>query len=265
MFKQKKEYNLDIIRGETLYDDGKHKFIWLGWEEKDEDGLVQVNQYLIDNDGTGILLDPGGIHVFPRVVANISRYIDLERIKYIFFSHQDPDVSSGIALWLSVTNAKIYISKWWVRFLPHYGMFDMSSIVPIEDNGGRINLPSGDSFELIPAHFLHSVANFHVYDRRAKILFTGDLGAAIFPPDKRYPFVTDFNSHLKIMEGFHKRYMASNQVCRKYVEIVSKFQIDIIAPQHGAIFNKKEDVKKFFDWFSNLKCGVDIIDDLYRG
>lgn len=257
--------NVDIVKGEVLYDDGKHKFIWLGWEEREEEGLVQVNQYLIENNGVGVLLDPGGIHVFPRVVANISRYIELDKIKHIFYSHQDPDVSSGIALWLSVTNAKIYISKWWVRFLPHYGMFDMSSIVAIDDNGAKINLPTGDTLEIIPAHFLHSVANFHVYDSRSKILFTGDLGAAIFPKGGRYAFVKDFNSHLKLMEAFHKRYMASNSVCRKYVNMMSKYQINMIAPQHGAIFNKKEDVKSFFDWFSNLKCGVDTIEDIYRG
>ena len=29
----------------------------------------------------------------------------------------------------------------------------------------------------LPAHFLHSVGNFHIYDPIAKILYTGDLGA----------------------------------------------------------------------------------------
>lgn len=264
-FSRTKIHNFDIVKGETLYDDGNHKFIWLGWEEHEEEGLIQVNQYLIENNGVGALLDPGGIHVFPRVVANISRYIDLDRIKYIFYSHQDPDVSSGIALWLSVTNAKVYISKWWVRFLPHYGMFDMSMIEPVDEGGAKITFPSGEILEILPAHFLHSVANFHVYDRRSKTLFTGDLGAAVFPKDGRYPFVTDFNAHLRLMEGFHIRYMASNRVCKKYVDLVSKFDISMIAPQHGAIFNKKDDVKKFFNWLSNLQCGVDVIDEIYRG
>lgn len=253
----------DIVKGEVLYDDGSHRFVWLGWEEHEEEGLVQVNQYLIENKGTGILLDPGGIHVFPRVVANTSRYIDLSKIQHIFFSHQDPDVSSGIALWLSVTPAKIHLSKWWVRFLPHYGMFDMTRIVPIEDNGGRIQLSSGDSLEIIPAHFLHSVANFHVYDPKSKILFTGDLGAAIFPEGGRYLFVRDFDAHVKLMEGFHKRYMASNSVCRRYVDMISRYDIEMVAPQHGAIF-KKEHLKRFWDWFSGLRCGVDIVNEIYR-
>ncbi|WP_353683552.1 MBL fold metallo-hydrolase [Thermodesulfovibrio sp. 3907-1M] len=255
---------VDIVRGDTIYDDGTHKFIWLGWEEHEEEGLVQVNQYLIENRGAGVILDPGGVHVFPRVVANVSRYVDLERIEHLFFSHQDPDVSSGVALWLSVTNAKVYISKWWVRFLPHYGIFDMSKIVPIDEGGGKIQLPSGDYLEIIPAHFLHSVANFHVYDPRSKTLFTGDLGAAIFPKGQRYTYVEDFDSHLKLMEGFHRRYLASNSVVKKYLERVSRLNIDVIAPQHGAIIYKKEHIQRFFNWLSGLRCGVDIADEFYK-
>lgn len=255
--------DVDIVKGEVLYDDGTHRFVWLGWEEHEEEGLVQVNQYLIENKGTGILLDPGGIHVFPRVVANTSRYIDLSKIQHMFYSHQDPDVSSGIALWLSVTPAKIHLSKLWVRFMPHYGIFDMTRIVPIEDNGGKIQLPSGDFLELIPAHFLHSLANFHVYDPKSKILFTGDLGAAVFPKGERYPFVKDFDSHVKLMEGFHKRYMVSNSVCRRYIERVSRYDIEMIAPQHGAIF-KRDQIKSFWDWLSGLRCGIDIINEIYK-
>lgn len=254
---------IDTARGAVLYDDGRHKVVWLGWEEHEEEGVVQVNQYLIERNGVGILHDPGGIHVFPRVVANTSRYIDLSKIQHIFFSHQDPDVSSGIGLWLSVTDARIHIPALWVRFLPHFGTYDMSRIDPIADSGGRIQLDSGEYLEMLPAHFLHSVGNMHLYDPVSKILFTGDLGAAVFQKEQRYTFVADFNAHLALMEGFHKRYMASNSVCRRYVESISKYEIEMIAPQHGAIF-RKEHVKSFWDWLSNLKCGVDILNEIYR-
>lgn len=254
---------IDTVRGGVLYDDGSHKVVWLGWEEHEEEGIIQVNQYLIENNGVGILHDPGGIHVFPRVVANTSRYIDLSKIQHLFYSHQDPDVSSGITLWLSVTTARIHLPKLWVWFLPHFGAYDMSRIDPIPDSGGRIQLDSGDYLEMLPAHFLHSTGNMHLYDPRSKILFTGDLGAAVFQKGQRYTFVTDFDAHVPLMEGFHKRYMASNSVCRRYIDNISKYEIDMIAPQHGAIF-KKDNVKKFCDWVSNLKCGVDILNEIYR-
>lgn len=65
--------NEALERGKILYEEGNHKFIWLGWSYK-ASGEVQANQYLIVSDQEGILLDPGGLHVFPFVVSRISIY-----------------------------------------------------------------------------------------------------------------------------------------------------------------------------------------------
>lgn len=106
----------DDVHGKILYEDNQHKFIWLGSESQYRKGAVQTMQYLIIDNGRGVLLDPGGVHLFSRVVTAVSRFISVDKIDTIFFSHQDPDVSSGIALWLGITNAKVYISELWVRF-----------------------------------------------------------------------------------------------------------------------------------------------------
>ncbi len=252
----------EIVEGKTLYDDGVHKFIWLGWEEEEEEGLVQTNQYLIINKDRGILLDPGGVVVFPRIIANVAAYIDLRKIGYIFFSHQDPDVSSSMNVWLENTPANVYISKLWHRFVPHFGNMDINRIIPIDDKGGEVRLPSGDRLRFIPSHFLHSTGCFSLYDERSGILFTGDIGAAVFPKDRRYLFVENFEEHANYMEGFHRRYMASNKACRKWASMVESLNPKMIAPQHGAIF-KDENVSKFLNWFRNLQCGVDIIEEIY--
>ena len=255
--------NSDDINGKILFESDNHKFIWLGADEVEEQGVVQTNQYLIINNGRGTLVDPGGIHLFSRVVALVSRYIDIERIDNIFFSHQDPDVSSGIALWLGVTNAKVYISELWIRFIPHFGIVDNSRITPIEELGNSLSLSSNCTLKLMPAHFLHSCGNYTFFDPVSKTLFTSDIGAAVFPVKGQYLFVDDFNSHLEIMEPFHKRYMASNTVISKWISQLSGLDINMIAPQHGALF-KDENVRKFLDWFSALKCGIDIIDSIYQ-
>lgn len=249
----------------SLYDDSRHKYLLLGWEEQEEEGVVQTNQYMILHEDEVLLVDPGGAHVFPRVLANVAEKVNISHIRNIFYSHQDPDVSSGITLWLSLAeNAKVHISGLWVRFLPHFGVYDQKRIAAIPDQGGSFTLRDGTRLELIPSHFLHSTGQFSLYDPVSKILFTGDIGAAIFPPGKRYPVVEDFDAHSKLMEGFHKRYMASNAACRKWVDIVSSREISAIAPQHGAVM-KGDSVRRFFDWFRELRCGVDLLDSLYGG
>jgi flavorubredoxin len=254
---EKSNQEIDVENGEVLYDDGNHKFIWLGWGASEE-GLIQTNQYLIIDNGKGTLLDPGGIQLFPKVVSNVTKYIDLEDIEYIFFSHQDPDVSSGIPMWLSVTNAQVHISELWVRFLPHFGISDLSRIIGIPDKGNTIG-----TYQTIPVHFMHSPGEHVLYDPQSKILFNSDIGAAVFPEGNQYLFVDgdNFSSHLRLMEGFHKRYMASSNACKYYVNKVRNLDIKMIAPQHGAIF-RESGMKLFLDWIGNLQCGSDIINEI---
>jgi len=253
----------EMERGKVLYEDKEHKFVWLGWSHK-KGGEVQTNQYLIVARDVGVLLDPGGIHVYPHVISVMSRYCSLENIRYIFYSHQDPDVSSGAGLFLTVCpNAKILISRLWLRFIPHFGAVDVSRVETIPDGGMRISLPTG-YLEFIPAHFLHSEGNFCCYDSRSKILFTGDIGASVLPDNDLYFEVQDFERHVRYMEWFHRRYMNSQRATQKWAEIVRRYEINIIAPQHGAIM-RGENVKKFIDWLSSLRCGVDLIDEIYSG
>lgn len=249
---------VDYENGEVLFDDGEHKFIWLGWG-KLEEGMIQTNQYLIIDKNQGILLDPGGIHIFPKVVSNVTKYIDLDAVKYIFFSHQDPDVSSGIPMWLSVTPADIYISELWVRFLPHFGITDFTRIKGVPDGGMRV----GD-LEIIPAHFMHSPGNHIAYDPKSNILFTADIGAAVFGSNK-YLFVDDdnFNSHVSIMEGFHKRYIASSNACKYFASKVRGLNPYMLTPQHGAVFRDRA-VDMFLNWLTSLRCGADIIEEISR-
>jgi hypothetical protein len=76
--------------------------------------------------------------------------------------------------------------------------------------------------------------------------------------------VTDFEAHLQYMEGFHKRYMTCKQAMSAWADMVRKLDIDIIAPQHGALFSGKPMVKQFIDWCANLDCGIDLMTPLFN-
>lgn len=244
-----------------LYDDGDHKFILLKGMRLDGD-YIWTNEYMIVEKNYAVLIDPGSIYSFFQVYDSILDYVSSDDIKIIFYSHQDPDVASGVTMFMANTKADVYISKLWERFIPHFGIKDMTKIKKIPDNGMSITLPSGNEIEFIPAHFLHSAGNFSLYDKKSGILFSGDIGASIVTNEEEGMFVEDFDEHLPKMGSFHKRYMQSNIVCRKWVEQVRKRNINMIAPQHGKIF-KGENVNKFLDWLYSLRCGLDILDDIY--
>ncbi|MHB1562837.1 MAG: oxygen-binding di-iron domain-containing protein [Leptospirillum sp.] len=243
---------------ETLYESANHKFLWLG---KDESGLeegVQSNQYLIIDGGKGLLIDPGGFGVFARVLVNISQILDPADIKDIFLCHQDPDVGGGLASWFEMTPAVVHVSELWIRFLIHFGVNDLTRFKGIPDSGGSLTLASGRKVEFIPAHFLHSPGNFHLFDHESGILFTGDIGAAVYPKGKTPLFVENFEEHVTYMEGFHSRYIGTNKAIAIWLQKARRLPVKMIAPQHGSIF-KDEMVGKFFDWIAGIRCGFDVM------
>jgi flavorubredoxin len=246
----------------VLYDDGIHKCLMFSFDdESHEERYLSVNQFLIIQDGSGILIDPGSCVVFEAVYEAVSQHLNPQQLKYIFFSHQDPDLASSISEWNAATPAKLIISGLWTRFMCHYGLLDTTRIIALPDKGAKIGF--GDDFlQFVPAHFLHSPGNFSVYDSRSKVLFSGDIGAAVMSPLNIYREVTDFDAHRPLLEGFHKRYMAGNRFCRAWVGEVRRYEIDMIAPQHGAVF-KGENVERFLNWFETLECGGDRMEELY--
>lgn len=243
-----------------LHHDDDHAFILL--EGYGQGEMVPTNQVVIRNGNSAILLDPGGHKVHYDVMNEVSGLIPINELKYLFFSHQDPDIVAAANAWLMLTDAEAYVSKLWVRFIPHFGIDELLTprMHPIPDEGMR--LPLGNS-ELIflPAHFLHSAGNFQVYDPTSRILFSGDLGASIGPG---YVEVTDFDQHVQFMEGFHKRYMPSGDANRYWARMVRTLDIERIVPQHGAIFPDPACSRRFIDWVEQLPGAVELMEDIYQ-
>ena len=246
----------------VLYDDGIHKVIMFSFDdETHQDAFLSVNQYLIVQHGVGILIDPGSEVIFDQLYEAVGRYVDAENIKYIFFSHQDPDVSGSIAQWAVSTQAKFIMSELWIRFMSHYGLMDISRVIGLKDHGARLEFGE-DFIKFVPAHFLHSPGNFSFYDSHSKILFSGDIGAAVLNAPEGFKTVVDFQNHKQHLQGFHQRYMGSNRLCRAWVEGVEELDVACIAPQHGFIF-ENEHVALFLEWLRQLQCGSDLLEELY--
>ncbi len=244
----------------VLFDNGSHKNIL--FEDIDSGLAVQANQHMIVHDGSGMVLDPGGHKVYNRVITSTFSQLRGGKLKYLFLSHQDPDIVAAANGWLMTTDADAYISALWVRFVPHFGLDRLveERLRPIPDEGMVLDL-AGCPLSICPAHFLHSPGNFQVYDPVARILYSGDLGASL---GAAYREVPNFDDHIQYMGGFHRRYMASNRAMRAWAGMVRGLDIEIIAPQHGALFRGKAMVNSFIDWCESLPCGLDLMPDTFQ-
>lgn len=238
---------------QVIYEDAGHKWHACVRDPNKPAYLVDTNEYLVVCEEDAILLDPGGSEIFPQVFAAISEVCDPREVKKIFASHQDPDIISSLSMWGQFNpEIECYISALWANFIPHFGG-DNEKITPIPDPGMDIHL-GRVKLQAIPAHYLHSSGNFHLYDSKAKILFSGDVGAALLPENDSGVFVEDFGKHIRYAEHFHQRWMGSEKAKKAWCERVSNMDIDMLCPQHGAIY-QGQDVKRFIDWFAHLDIG----------
>lgn len=249
-------------REKILYEDATHKCVMFSFDdESHEDAYLSVNQYLIVQNGVGILVDPGSEAIFDELYDAVSRHVQIDKIKFVFFSHQDPDVSGSIAQWAISTKAKFILSSLWTRFMSHYGFMEMDRVMALADHGAKLKFGS-EYLQFVPAHFLHSPGNFTLYDSKSKILFSGDIGTAVVSAPTDYKHVQDFEEHKEHLHSFHKRYMGSNKLCRAWVKSVEKLDVNVIAPQHGLVF-EEEKVTLFLEWLRELRCGSDFMEELY--
>ncbi|KMT66360.1 MBL fold metallo-hydrolase [Catenovulum maritimum] len=231
------------------------KWLMFGRDNEKPNKIIDTNQYMLVAGQRALLMDPGGIELFAPMLGAVLRHASVEHITDIFASHQDPDIISSLGLWdQALPNAKLHSPWLWEGFIRHFGMNNIE-YVAVPDEGGTIDLGS-HSVEMVPAHYLHSSGNFHIYDPSCKLLMSGDVGAALEDVDAPL-YVDNFEQHIPKMKGFHQRWMPSNAAKLDWINRVRKLDIEIMAPQHGRIFTG-ENVGKFLDWFEALDVGTAI-------
>lgn len=242
----------------TIYADGSHRWRVFGQDKGKPPSVVDTNQVAVSVGGTTMLLDPGGMEIFPITLAALVHEVDMASIRHLFLSHQDPDVGSSLPLWRQVCgkDLKVHVPQIWTSYLAH---FDVGTeFLEIPDKGRDVALDGTVTVRFLPAHYLHSSAAFCVYDPKARVLFSGDIGAAKVPEDQVHDiWIHNFASHRQYMEGFHQRYIGSADARDAWVEMISALPVDFMIPQHGLVF-RRDDVARFLDWFGHLKVGTGV-------
>lgn len=248
------------MRAAPVFEAGNHR--WWAVYDQDERRVIDSNVYVMESNGESAVLDPGGFEIFPQVLSAVAEVVPPTSIVKAFASHQDPDIASSLPLW-NACNGRLqwYVPSLWEGFIRHYGALD-AELTGISDEGGTM-VVGGKKLELIPAHYLHASANFHVYDAEAKVLFSGDVGTALLPPGhsiwvgnrQGHESARAFDEHIQNAQYFHQRWMPSNSAKKDWIDRVRQLQIDFLCPQHGAIY-AGENVDRFLNWFDGLSVGT---------
>jgi len=233
--------------------DGVH---WMGaidWDRRLFDSLIPLpdgtsyNAYLIEGKEKRALIDS----VDPAKVESLMSQLEpVDTIDYIVAHHAEQDHSGGIPTVLErYPKAKIVCSPKGKGMLIDLLRIPAQSFLTVED-GDSISL--GDlTLEFVHTPWVHWPETMCTVLKEKKILFSCDFfGSHIATTDL---FATDRE---RVYEAA-KRYFAEimmpfRKIIRKNLEKIRKYEIDVIAPSHGPIYDEPEFILRAYeDWASD--------------
>lgn len=246
------QVEIDLEHPTVLFDDGQHAVYWLGITDET---AFRCNTYLLRDGDQSLLIDPGNRSYFEQVRTRVAQLMDPARITGLILSHQDPDVSASMVDWLDVNpDIEVISTPRTHVLLPNYGKL-IYPTVHVSDKTIHA-LPSGAELRFIEAPFLHFPGAVATWDSTSKMLFSGDIFAAL---DMQWRLVVeDFDAHVPAMDLFHLDYMACNLATRGFAAKIEGLDMSAILPQHGSIIPRKF-VPRALDYLRNLRCGLDIV------
>lgn len=259
-----------------IYQSGQQRPQWItaARDPRRPNYLIDTNEYLITEATMALLTDPGDSGNFSRVFAALCEAFEPEdvisslslladssdseifsRVFSAISEAFDPeDNMSSLSLWLDFnSDLKCYlISRLRTSPAPHFCGID-ESLTGIPDEGS-VNAGSKLKLQTVPAHYPDFSGNFHLYDAATRLFFSGNVGAAMLKEDMNGLFVKDFDRYIRYTEDFHHCWIRSPETKRLWCECVAAMDIDMLYPQHGAIY-QGADVERFINWFSELQVG----------
>ncbi len=246
---------------EAIHEIGKDFFLFRS-DEKDFHRNIYLKRF-VGRDGSSInmICDPGTRLDIGLVLGALKELIGgIENIHLVFLSHQDPDLTSNINVFLTGSPAaKIVCSIDTWRLVRMYGIDDKRYYAVENFKSKTLKIGrTGHRIQFVPALFCHFRGAMMFYDFESGILFSGDFLGGVDTRKGTGIYATEESwSGISI---FHQLYMPSTDAVRETVQRIGLLNPipDVIAPQHGDVINGNL-VVEFLTRLLSLEVGFDII------
>ena len=230
---------------------------WVG--EFLENDPFQCLPYFIENGDESILIDPGSMLEFEAVMQKVSEITSLKNIKYIILHHQDPDLCAAvpsIEKRIDRDDLEIITHSRMSVLIKHYQV--TSKYYEIDKNDLKLEFKSGLKLEFLTTPYCHSPGAFVTYEPKSKVLFSSDIFGGL---EESWEFYAK-DDYFEQAKAFHSAYMPSKDIFNYALRKIEQLDINIIAPQHGSIIERKY-VYNLIEDMKNLECGL-YIDNKYN-
>jgi len=224
-----------------------------------ENDPFQCLPYFIENGDESILIDPGSMLEFESVMQKVSEITDLKNIKYIILHHQDPDLCAAvpeIEKRINRDDLEIITHSRMTVLIKHYQV--TSKYYEIDKNDLKISFKSGLELQFVTTPYCHSPGAFVTYEPKSKVLFSSDIFGGL---EESWEFYAK-DDYFEQAKAFHSAYMPSKDIFNYALRKIEQLDINLIAPQHGSIIERKY-VYNLIEDMKNLECGL-YIDNKYN-
>ncbi len=224
-----------------------------------ENDPFQCHPYLIKNGSESILIDPGSMLEFEETIRKVKSIVDIKDIKYIVLHHQDPDLVAAVPEIEKLINRDDLLIVTHSRMsllIKHYLV--TSDYYEIDKHNNTLITSNGFKLDFHTTPYCHSPGAFVSYEPLTKTLFSGDIFGGI---EESWEFYAD-ETYFEKAKQFHEEYMPSKDIFNYALNKIDKLDIDLIAPQHGSIIEKKY-INNLIKDMKNLDCGL-YIEDKYN-
>ncbi len=216
---------------------------------------TSYNSYLIIGSEKTALIDTVDPTKEDELIENL-RKINVQKIDYVISNHAEQDHSGGIPGVLSEYQmARVVTNPKCKEILMDLLLIPEDRFIEVNDSE---TLSLGNcTLQFILAPWVHWPETMLTYLKEDRILFPCDFFGShlatsdLYATDEAKVYESAKRYYAEIMMPFRKN-------IQKYLERLKNFQIDIIAPSHGSVYNKPEFIiNAYKDWTSdNVKNEV---------
>ncbi|MGQ9663710.1 MAG: FprA family A-type flavoprotein [bacterium] len=225
------------------------------WDRRLFDELIPLpdgttyNSYLIKGSEKNALIDAVDPAKQNEFIENL-RKVDIKKIDYVISHHAEQDHSGGIPEVLKhFPMAKVVTNSKCKGMLMDLLLIPEDKFIEIKDNE-TISL-GNRTLQFIFAPWVHWPETMLTYLKEDKILFPCDFFGSHLATSDLYAI-----DEAKVYESA-KRYYAEIMMpfrtnIKKHLQRLKEFDIEIIAPSHGPVYNRPEFIiNAYNDWVSD--------------
>ena len=225
------------------------------WDRRLFDELIPLpdgtsyNSYLIIGNEKIALIDTVDPSKESEFLKNL-KVSKIERIDYVISNHAEQDHSGLIPKVVELyPEAKIIANKKGKEMLIDLLQIPEDKFIIIND-GEKISL-GGKTLEFIFAPWVHWPETMLTYLLEDKILFTCDLFGSHLATSKL--FAEEDNKVYEAAKRYYAEIMMPFRAnIRNHLKKIENYEIDIIAPSHGPVYNKPNFILNAYkEWISD--------------